>query len=72
MSASKKIRFAKTSVQDQDKITDWSLCVVCQEQSPDDILTNPSPTGYETLATNLTTLHELDSLPQDIDISFST
>lgn len=66
---SKKMRFAKPSNQDEVKIMNWSLCALCQEQLPGHTLTNPSLQGYETLATNLELLYEMDSLPQHIDIT---
>lgn len=57
------------------KDIDWSLCVLCQKQSPGHLIdprncrSQEKPKGYSTLANNLEELHCLNSLPFNIDIS---
>ncbi len=55
--------------------TDWTLCALCQQpssESPIDASKSKNKsqsTGYETLADNLRSLYELNSLPLSITIS---
>ncbi len=72
--ATKKLKLLSSSVPAVQP-TDWTLCVLCQ-QSSSEPLRDPSKCknrsqskGYETLADNLRSLDELNSLPLSIKIS---
>ena len=64
---SKKLKLAPQGCQAPVNPTNWNICVLCQERG--EKLINPSPRGYTSLATNLASLHELNSLPLNINIS---
>ena len=55
--------------------TDWTLCALCQKPSseslrdPSECKNESQSKGYETLAENLKSLEELNSLPISIDIT---
>ena len=54
--------------------TDWSLCILCQKDNKEPLTCpaknkNPSLRGYETLAANLTSFHDLKALPNSINLS---
>ncbi len=59
----------------QESPIDWSLCILCQKTSEEKLVcpsksTRPNyGSGYETLARNLLSFHEMGALPADIDLT---
>ena len=64
---SKKIKLAPRACSAAVQPTNWDICALCQE--PGGVLIHPSPQGYLTLTKNLSSLHALNKVPLNINIS---
>lgn len=64
---SKKLRLAPRTSTTTVQTTNWDICVLCQEHGG--TLVSPSATGYASLAEHLSSLHELNSVPLNINVS---
>ena len=65
--SAKKIRLAPHTCQSPVQLINWDICILCQDHGG--TLIRPTEAGYTSLAKNLYSLHELNSLPLNIDIS---
>ena len=67
--SAKKLRLASYSHTCQASVQpiNWDICILCQEHGG--TLISPTEAGYTSLAKNLLTLHELNSLPLNINLS---
>ena len=63
---SKKIKLTSRSCSAPVQLTGWNICALCQEHGGG--LINPSSKGCESLAKNLSALHELNKLLSNINI----
>ena len=66
---SKRLRLAPRACAAPVQPTNWDiiLCALCQELGG--TLINPTATGYASLATTLSALHELNNVPLNINVS---
>ena len=64
---SRKLRLAPQACPAPVQPTNWDICVLCQERGG--TLINPSAMGYASLTTNLSSLHELNNVPLNINVS---
>ena len=73
--ATKKFKLLSSRSVPAAQPTDWTLCALCQQTSSESLIdpfkskNKSQSTGYETLADNLRSLDELNSLPLCITIS---
>jgi hypothetical protein len=63
--AAKKPKLASTCSNVSVESTDWTMCVICQENTGA-ALVSPTDVGYNTLATNLQDFHDLQRLPANL------
>ena len=64
--STKKLRLSLHTCPTPVQPINWDLCILCQEHGGK--LISPTEKGFTSLAKNLSSLHELNSLPLNIDI----
>ncbi len=71
----KKIKLIPADSETRIQPTDWTKCVVCQEDKNESLIDSShgintsQPKGYHTLAEGIAALHRIDSLPLGINIT---